>query len=100
MLLWVDSHKDLQVEEDRQGKQPDHMEVGVLGHTAAAAGILRYVSFELSYAAGTLLVGLVAVVRYSTPHPRREEETEYICRNIPEHNSCLLAVAPLPQSLT
>jgi hypothetical protein len=101
-LLWVlllaDSYGDLQVGEDQQGKQPDHMEVGVLGHTPDAAGIHQHVSYELLSAACILLVGLVAV-RDSTPHLRREEETEYICRHIPEHSSSLLRVAPLPHSL-
>jgi hypothetical protein len=100
VLLWVDSQKDLQVVEDQQGKQPDHMEVGVLDHTAVATGILRYVLFELSYAACNLLAGRVAVVHYNTPHPRREEETANIRRHIPEHNSCLLVMTPLPHSLT
>jgi len=85
--------------EDQQGTQPDHMEVGVLDHTAVAAGILQHVLSELSYAACILLAGLVAVVHYNTPHPRREEETANISRRIPEHNSCHLVVTPLPHSL-
>ena len=102
VLLWADSYKDLQVGEDQEGKRPDHMEVGVLGHTTDAAGIHQHVSYELLYAACILLVGPVAglvVVRYSTPHLRREEETEYICRHIPEHSSSLLRVKPLPHGL-
>jgi hypothetical protein len=99
LLLWVHSHKGPQVVEDQQGKQSDHMEVGVLGHTPDAAGIPQHVLCELLSAACILLAGLVAVVRYGTPHPRREEEMENISRRIPEHSSSLPETAPLPHSL-
>jgi hypothetical protein len=102
VLLWADSYKDLQVGDGQQGKQPDHMEVVVLGHTMDAAGNHHHVSYELLSAACIPLVGLVAglvAVRYSTPHLRREEETEYICRHIPEHSSSLPRVVTLPHGL-
>jgi hypothetical protein len=99
LLLLVDSHKDLQVVEDQQKKQPDHMEAGVLGHREDAAGIHQRVSFELLSAGCILLADHVAVVRYSALHRKREGETECIYRHIPEHNNFLLAMEPHPHSL-